>query len=178
MWCTDWNSRWHLKTWPSLGNLNITTHLPIQVQTWSSHSTSSPEALKWGSLIPGWGRSPGEGQDTLQYSCLENPMDRSLAGYSPWGHKRVTKWQQTYQVQPSDTRKVGNHMRKGQNEALALWGRKRVWWGGQCVGAGVGSQKRLVRLLSKVSLPGPHILPWNPENLELKSSSKHEDPTS
>ena len=24
---------------------------------------------------------------SLQYSCLENPMDRSLAGYSPWGHK-------------------------------------------------------------------------------------------
>ena len=34
-------------------------------------------------LIPGWGRSPGEGNgNPLQYSCLENPMDR---GYSPWG---------------------------------------------------------------------------------------------
>ena len=28
-------------------------------------------------LIPGWGRSPGEGNgNLLQYSCLENPMDR------------------------------------------------------------------------------------------------------
>ena len=27
-------------------------------------------------LIPGWGRSSGEGNDTpLQYSCLENPTD-------------------------------------------------------------------------------------------------------
>ena len=27
-------------------------------------------------LIPGWGRSPGEGNDNpLQYSCLKNPMD-------------------------------------------------------------------------------------------------------
>ena len=27
--------------------------------------------------VPGWGRSPGEGNGTpLQYSCLENPMDR------------------------------------------------------------------------------------------------------
>ena len=27
--------------------------------------------------IPGLGRSPGEGNDnSLQYSCLENPMDR------------------------------------------------------------------------------------------------------
>ena len=28
-------------------------------------------------LIPGWGRSPGGGRgNPLQYSCLENPMDR------------------------------------------------------------------------------------------------------
>ena len=28
-------------------------------------------------LIPGWGRSPGEGNgNSLQYSCLENPVDR------------------------------------------------------------------------------------------------------
>ena len=33
-------------------------------------------------LIPALGRSPGGG-----YSCLENPHgQRSLAGYSPWGH--------------------------------------------------------------------------------------------
>ena len=33
--------------------------------------------------IPGMGTSPGEGNgNPLQYSCLENSMDR---GYSPWG---------------------------------------------------------------------------------------------
>ena len=38
--------------------------------------------------IPGLGRSPGEANgNPLQYSCLENPMDRNLEGYSPWGHK-------------------------------------------------------------------------------------------
>ena len=39
--------------------------------------------------IPGLGRSPGGGHgNPLQYSCLENPHGkRSLAGYSPWGHK-------------------------------------------------------------------------------------------
>ena len=39
--------------------------------------------------IPGLGRSPGEGSGTpLQYSCLENPMDRGAWwGCSPWGHK-------------------------------------------------------------------------------------------
>ena len=38
--------------------------------------------------IPGLGRSPGGGHGhPLQYSCLENPMEkRSLVGYSPWGH--------------------------------------------------------------------------------------------
>ena len=42
---------------------------------------------------PGLRRSPGEGNgNPLQYSCLENPMDRGawLAGYSPWGHKSQT----------------------------------------------------------------------------------------
>ena len=39
--------------------------------------------------IPGSGRSPGGGHGKpLQYSCLENPHgQRSLAGYSPLGHK-------------------------------------------------------------------------------------------
>ena len=37
----------------------------------------------------GWEDSPGEGNgNPLQYSRLENPHgQRSLAGYSPWGHK-------------------------------------------------------------------------------------------
>ena len=39
--------------------------------------------------IPGLRRSPGgEHGNPLQYSCLKNPHgQRSLAGYSPWGHK-------------------------------------------------------------------------------------------
>ena len=39
-------------------------------------------------LIPRLGRSSGGGNgNPLQYSCLGNPIDRSPAGYSPWGHK-------------------------------------------------------------------------------------------
>ena len=40
-------------------------------------------------LIPGLGRFPGGRHDNpLQFSCLENPHgQRSLAGYSLWGHK-------------------------------------------------------------------------------------------
>ena len=35
---------------------------------------------------PWLGKIPGEGNgNLLQHSCLENPMDRSLEGYSPWG---------------------------------------------------------------------------------------------
>ena len=42
-------------------------------------------------LIPGSGRSPAGGHDNpLQNSYLENPPgQRSLTGYSPWGHKEL-----------------------------------------------------------------------------------------
>ena len=52
----------------------------------SKESTCSAGDL---GLIPGSGRSPGGGHgNSLQYSCLENPNgQRTLADYSPWGHK-------------------------------------------------------------------------------------------
>ena len=43
-------------------------------------------------LIPGSGRYPGGGHgNPLQYSSLENPMDRGAwwATYSPYGHKEL-----------------------------------------------------------------------------------------
>ena len=47
-------------------------------------------------LIPGWGRSPGEGNDNpLQCSCQENPMDRGAwqatvqGGSQRVGHDRA-----------------------------------------------------------------------------------------
>ena len=50
--------------------------------------------------ILGSGRSPGEGLGySLQYSSLLNPHgQRSLVGYSPWGHKElnVTEWPCTH----------------------------------------------------------------------------------
>ena len=40
-------------------------------------STCNAENVEGVSLIPEWGRSPGEGHgNPLQYSRLENPMDR------------------------------------------------------------------------------------------------------
>ena len=43
------------------------------------------------SWIPGLGRSPGKWSgNPLQYSCLENSMDRGVwQGYSPWDLKRA-----------------------------------------------------------------------------------------
>ena len=42
-------------------------------------------------LMPGLGRSFGEGHGSpLQYSCLDiHHGQRSLAGFSPWGHKEL-----------------------------------------------------------------------------------------
>ena len=38
--------------------------------------------------IPGWGRSPGEGHSNpVQYSCLENPMDRGAWWATVQSHK-------------------------------------------------------------------------------------------
>ena len=49
----------------------------------SKESACSAGDLDW---IPGSKRSLGEGNGSpLQYSCLENPMDRGV--YSPCGHK-------------------------------------------------------------------------------------------
>ena len=56
---------------------------PVQMP-WASQVTlvvKNPSAsvgdIRDTGLIPGWGRSPGGGHgNPLQYSCLENPMDR------------------------------------------------------------------------------------------------------
>ena len=43
------------------------------------------------SLIPGWGRSPGEGNgNPLQYSCLANPMDRGA--WQATVHRVAKNW--------------------------------------------------------------------------------------
>ena len=53
--------------------------------------------------IPGWGRSPGgENDNSLQYSCLENPMGRG--GWQAIAHGVTKSWTQlsntsTFQAQ-------------------------------------------------------------------------------
>ena len=51
-----------------------------------------PASVEDSGLILGWeGLLEAKNVNSLQYSCLESPMDReawwSLAGYSPWGPK-------------------------------------------------------------------------------------------
>ena len=54
--------------------------------------------------VPGLGRSPGEGNgNPLQYSCLENPMNREAwqATYSPWGLKESDMTEQLHYQMPT-----------------------------------------------------------------------------
>ena len=60
--------------------------------TWLSGKESSCRAgdTAW---IPGWERAPGEGNgNSLQYSCLENPMDRGAWWDMVYGVKKSQKW--------------------------------------------------------------------------------------
>ena len=54
-----------------------------------AQTVKNPPAMQEIWVVSGLERSPGEGKCyPLQYSCLENLYgQKSLAGYSPWGHK-------------------------------------------------------------------------------------------
>ena len=63
--------------------------------------------------IPGLGRSPGEGNgNTLQYSCLENPMDRgaywSIVKMGKKGQTRLSDYTHTH----THTHTHANQIRK------------------------------------------------------------------
>ena len=65
-------------------------HIPLAVHV--ALVVKNPPAnagnIRDSSSIPGLGRSPGGGHgNPLQYSCLENTMDRGAWGYSPQGCK-------------------------------------------------------------------------------------------
>ena len=50
------------------------------------------------SLIPGFGRSPGEGSGNLLFFPGESHGQRSLEGYSPQGCKKSDMTEVTYQA--------------------------------------------------------------------------------
>ena len=50
-------------------------------------------------LIPGSRRSPGGVHgNTLQCSCLDNPMDEEPGAYSPWGLKESDTTEAAWQA--------------------------------------------------------------------------------
>ena len=66
------------------------TYMMFELPWWLSGKESACNARDPGS-IPGSGRSPEEGNgNPLQYSCLENPMDRG----SWWAaiHRVIKSW--------------------------------------------------------------------------------------
>ena len=71
-------------------------------------------------LIPRSGRSPGEGNgNPLQYSCLENPMDRGAwqaMGSQRAGHDLVTKPQRGGRM--SDQRPIPPYWRPVRQELV------------------------------------------------------------
>ena len=56
--------------------------LVVKDQTAKAGDTTDTGSIPW------WERSLGEGNgNSLQYSCLENPMDREPGGFHSMGHK-------------------------------------------------------------------------------------------
>ena len=78
-----------------LDNVESLKHLTL-FMGFLGGSDGKKSACKVGDLgsIPGLGRSPRGNGNPLQYSCLENPMDRSLAGYSLCGRKELDMTEQ------------------------------------------------------------------------------------
>ena len=67
-------------------------HLYSQVASVVKNLPANTGDVRDSGSIPGSGRSPGGGHaNSLQYSCLENPMNRGAwqATYSPRGHKEL-----------------------------------------------------------------------------------------
>ena len=56
--------------------------------------------------IPGLGRSPGEENgNPLQYSCLENPMDKTLSSILAW---RIPWMKEPGRLESMGSQRVGN----------------------------------------------------------------------
>ena len=80
------------KPFPTFGHLVIAAVGTVST-LWASLVAQTESAQNAGDLgsIAGLGRFPLGGHgNPLQCSCLENPHgQRSLLGYSPWGHKEL-----------------------------------------------------------------------------------------
>ena len=66
----------------------------------SEVKASACNAVQWLRLLPlGWEDPLDEGNgNLLQYSCLENPTERSLVSYTPQGSKESDTTEQLHQA--------------------------------------------------------------------------------
>ena len=82
-------------------NIDILVFLKLLNRTegFPGGSDSKESACNAGDLglIPGLWRFSGEGHDLLQYSCLENPMDRGAWWAMSLGLQKVVEWLSTAQ---------------------------------------------------------------------------------
>ena len=68
----------------------VSVHWASQVALMVKNKPTNAGDIRNAGLIPGLRRSPGEGHSNpLQYSCLENPMDRGAGGLQSMGSQRV-----------------------------------------------------------------------------------------
>ena len=85
-------------------------------------------------LIPGWGRFPGEGNGKLlQYSCLENSMDRgtwqAIVHGVATSWTQLSDWEHIYSHQLSILRTIALHNSEWwiQSPSGCGWVRRNQW---------------------------------------------------
>ena len=76
-------------------------------------------------LVSGLGRSPGDGNGyALQYSCLENSMDRGGGGLQFTGSQRVRHdfaTNNTHIDVDSHTQDLSSHRKEGNPAMMTIW---------------------------------------------------------
>ena len=110
--------------------------------------------------ISGLGRLPGEGNGKpLQYSCLENPMDRERVGYRPWyskmaPHSSTSAWKIPWTEEPGRLQSMGS-LRVGHDWVASL--------SLSCIGEGNGNHSSVLAW----------SIPWTVEPGGLPSMGSH-----
>ena len=95
----------------------------LSMQDFLGGSDGKASAYNAGDLgsIPGSGRSPGEGNGTpLQYSCLENPMDRGARLATVYGVAKSWTWLRDFTITITMQDLVLNHLQKQNDDGLLI----------------------------------------------------------